>query len=234
MVIDTSALIAVLLAEAEAGQFIDAIASDPVKLISAVNALETAIVMEARKGPMGGREFDLLMHKAKVAIVPFDADYIEEARSVWRQFGKGNHPAGLNFCDCCAYALALVSGEALLFKGQDFTRTDIVPAIPATTTERVMKIVLQRTYYQQGFFNVPVEYDRQFGPHNSKVEIVLDDAADPIDAVINRTAQRNGTARILGHAGLRNYFRFQFRPGDSVAVVIESPQRIRLRSAPHY
>ncbi len=231
MVIDTSAAIAILLAEAEAGQFIDAIASDPVKLISAVNALETAIVMEARKGPPGGREFDLLMHKAKVAIVPFEADHIEEARAVWREFGKGNHPAGLNFCDCCAYALSRVSGEPLLFKGQDFTRTDIVRALPATTVERVMKIVLQRTYYKQGFFNVPVEFDRLFGPHNSKVEIVLDTATDPIEGVINRTAQRNGTARILGHAGLRNYFQSQFRPEDSVAVVIESPQRIRLRAA---
>jgi hypothetical protein len=139
----------------------------------------------------------------------------------------------LNLCDCCAFALSRLSGEALLFKGQDFTQTNVVSAILANTDERVMQVVPQRTYYQQGFFNVPVEYDRHFGPHHSKIEIFLADANDPIEGVINRTAQPNGTARVLGHAGLRDYFRSRFRPGDPVSIVIESPQRIRIRAAPH-
>lgn len=232
MVIDTSAAIAVLLGEAESDQYIDAIAADPIKLISAVNALETAMVIESRKGPMGGREFDLLLHKAQVVIVPLQADHVEEARAVWREFGKGNHPAGLNFCDCCAYALARVSGEPLLFKGKDFARTDILSAIRDDRGGAPsIIIVLQRTYYQQGFFNVPVEHDQKFGPHNDKIEIFLDDATHPIEGVINRTAQRNGTARVLGHAGLRAYFRSQLKPGDSISVAIESPQQIRVRAA---
>lgn len=232
MVIDTSAVIAVLLGEPESSQFVEAIASDPVRLMSAVNVLETAIVIESRKGPMGGGEFDLLVHKAQIVTVPLQADQVEEARAAWREFGKGNHPAGLNFCDCCAYALSRVSGESLLFKGQDFARTNVASVIGTDqSSERTITIALHRTYYQQGFFNVPVEYDRQFGEHNSKIEIVLDDATNPIAGVINRTAQRNGTARILGHAGLRDYFRSHFQPGDSISLVIESPQRIRIRSA---
>jgi hypothetical protein len=182
---------------------------------------------------MGGRELDLLLHKAQVVIVPLDSDHVEEARAAWRNFGKGNHPAGLNFCDCCAYALSRISGEPLLFKGRDFAQTNVGKAIPETNrTERIMTFVLQRTYYQQGFFNVPVEHDRQFGPHNSKIEIFLDDTTVPIDGVINRTAQRNGTARVLGHAGLRDFFRSRFQAGDSVSVMIESPQRIRFLAAP--
>lgn len=231
MVIDTSAAVAILLGEAETDEFIAAIASDPVRLMSAVNALESAIVMEARKGAPGGQEFDLLLHKAQVAIVPLQADHVEEARAGWRSYGKGNHPAALNFCDCCAYALSKISGEPLLFKGQDFAQTDVARATPLQTNQRVMKIVLQRTYYQQGFFNVSVEDDRQFGPHNSRIEILLADSSDAIEGTINRTAQPNGTARILGHSGLRDYFRSQFRPGDAVFVVIESPQRIRILAA---
>jgi ribonuclease VapC len=231
MVIDTSAAIAILLGEAERDEFIAAIASDPVRLMSAVNALESAIVMEARKGPPGGREFDLLVHKAQVAIVPLQAEHVEEARAGWRNFGKGNHPAALNFCDCWAYALSKISGEPLLFKGLDFGHTDVVRAIPVRTNHHVMKIVLRKTYYQQGFFNVSVEDDRQFGPHNSKIEILLADSSDSIEGTINRTAQPNGTARILGYSGLRDYFRSQFRPGDPVFVVIESPQRIRISAA---
>jgi ribonuclease VapC len=231
MVIDTSAVIAILLEEAESDQFIEAISSDPIRLMSAVNALETAIVIEARKGPSGGREFDLLVHKAQIAIVPLLPDHVEEARSGWRNFGKGNHPAGLNFCDCCAYALSRISGEPLLFKGSDFAQTNVVrSAEEDKSNQPIVKIVLHRTYYQQGFFNVPVEHDKRFGPHNSKIEILLEDATDPIDGVINRTAQRNGTARILGHARLRDYFRSHFQPGDSVSLMIESPQRIRIRT----
>ena len=126
MVIDTSALMAILFKEFDRQHFLDAIDEDPVRLISSVTALEAAMVVEARKGEPGGRELDLLLHKAKIEIVTFTADHFEMARHSWRKFGKGNHPAALNFCDCCAYALSKISGEPLLFKGIDFSRTDVV------------------------------------------------------------------------------------------------------------
>ena len=88
MVIDTSAIVAVLLKEPGFERFIDCIASDPVRLISAVNSLESAIVIEARKGDQGGRELDLLLHKAKIDIVPFTPELADEARSAWRRYGK--------------------------------------------------------------------------------------------------------------------------------------------------
>lgn len=125
MVIDTSALIAVLFGEPDAEIFSQAIADDPKKLISAFNALETGIVVEAKKGEAGGRELDLLLHRANIEIVSMNIDQIELARSAWRDYGKGNHPAGLNIGDCCAYALAKYAGEPLLFKGEDFRKTDI-------------------------------------------------------------------------------------------------------------
>jgi ribonuclease VapC len=125
MVIDTSALIAILLNEPEAVRFADAIAADARRLLSAASALETGIVIEARKGSAGGRELDLLLHRARIEVVPLTAGHVEIARDAWRRFGRGNHPAGLNFGDCCAYALAQSSGEPLLFKGQDFAATDI-------------------------------------------------------------------------------------------------------------
>ena len=92
MVLDTSAIIAILLEEPGFERFIDSIASDPVRLISAVNALESAIVIEARKRDQGGRELDLLLHKAKIDTVPFTPELVDEARSAWRKYGKGNHP----------------------------------------------------------------------------------------------------------------------------------------------
>jgi ribonuclease VapC len=129
VVIDTSALIAILFGEPEALAFTKAVADESRKLISAFNVLETGIVVEARKGESGGREFDLLMHRAQIEIVGMNADQAEIARSAWRNYGKGNHPAGLNIGDCCAYALAKYSGESLLFKGNNFSQTDIQSAI---------------------------------------------------------------------------------------------------------
>lgn len=125
MVVDTSALLVVLLGEPEAETFAGLLADDPKIMISAFNALESAIVIEAKKGEAGGRELDLLLHRARIDIIPFTADQVELALTAWRQFGKGHHPAGLNIGDCCAYALAKFSGEPLLFKGNDFNQTDI-------------------------------------------------------------------------------------------------------------
>jgi ribonuclease VapC len=125
MVIDTSAILAILLQEPDAKRLAEAVHSDPTRLMSGVSVLECSIVIEARKGPAGGREFDLLLHRAGVEVVPFTADQAELARQAWRRFGKGNHPAGLSLGDCCAYALAKTSGEPLLCKGNDFVQTDI-------------------------------------------------------------------------------------------------------------
>lgn len=127
MVIDSSALIAVLLGEPEAESLARAIASDPRRMISAFTALETSVVIEAKKGEVGGREFDLLLHNARIEIVAMNAEQFELARHAWRTFGKGRHPAGLNIGDCCSYGLAKYSGEPLLFKGHDLVKTDIPP-----------------------------------------------------------------------------------------------------------
>jgi ribonuclease VapC len=125
MVLDTSALLALLLDEPEAEEFRAAVEEDPTRLVSAATLLETALVIEARKGEPGGRELDALVQKAEVVVVPVDAEHVAEARRAYRRFGKGRHAAGLNFGDVFAYALARASGEALLFKGDDFARTDV-------------------------------------------------------------------------------------------------------------
>ena len=125
MVLDSSALVALLLREEEVERLARAIAADPRRLISVFNWLETAIVIEAKKGEAGARELDLLLHRAQIEIVAMNPDQSEIARTAWRVYGKGNHPAGLNIGDCCAYALAKYSGEPLLFKGADFSQTDI-------------------------------------------------------------------------------------------------------------
>jgi ribonuclease VapC len=125
MVVDTSALIAILLNEPEAHQFAEAMAADPKRLLSAVSALETAIVIEARKGLGGGREFDLLIHRSRIELIPFTPDHAERARVAYQKFGKGRHAANLNFGECCSYALSQATGEPLLYKGEDFTHTDV-------------------------------------------------------------------------------------------------------------
>ncbi len=125
MVIDSSALLAILLQEPEAEPFARAISGDPKRLMSAVSALEAAIVVQARKGPAGVRELDLLLHAAGVKVVSFDPEQVLLARAAYERYGKGHHPAALNLGDCCSYALAVSSGQPLLFKGGDFSRTDL-------------------------------------------------------------------------------------------------------------
>ncbi len=125
MVIDTSALISILLRDLEAEAFARAIADDSKRMISAFSVLESGIVIEAKKGEAGGRELDLLLHRSKIEIVGLNAEQLEIARFAWRNYGKGRHPAALNIGDCCSYALAKYSGEPLLFKGNDFVKTDI-------------------------------------------------------------------------------------------------------------
>jgi ribonuclease VapC len=125
MVVDTSALIALLNMEPESARLAVALESDPTRLVSAATVVEAGLVIESRFGSVGGRELDLLIAKAGLSIESVTADQADVAREAWRRYGKGRHSAGLNFGDCFSYALAKVTGEPLLFKGDDFTHTDI-------------------------------------------------------------------------------------------------------------
>ena len=132
MVVDSSAVLAVLFNEPERDAFADALSAAAVRLMSSVNVLEAAVVVLSRKGTHGAREFDLLLHRAEIEVVPFTSDHLRLARDAYERYGKGRHPAGLNLGDCCAYALARYTGETLLFKGSDFPRTDVTPALGAS------------------------------------------------------------------------------------------------------
>lgn len=125
MVIDTSALVAMLNDEPDAEKLEAAVEADTVRLMSTATYLETAIVIETRFGEPGGRELDLWLHRAAVDLVSVDSDQAEAARIAYRMYGKGQHRAGLSYGACFSYALAKVSGQPLLFKGEDFTHTDV-------------------------------------------------------------------------------------------------------------
>jgi ribonuclease VapC len=129
MVIDASALIAILLGEPEAKAFAETIAADSQRLVSVFSLLETGIVIEVKKGEPGGRELDRLIHRANMQVVPLDPGQAELAREAWRTFGKGRHPAGLNIGDCCSYALSKYSNQPLLFQGDDFSKTDVAAVL---------------------------------------------------------------------------------------------------------
>ena len=125
MVIDTSALVAIVFDEPERPLFNRLIAADSTRLISAATVLETGIVVAARIGPQGESGLDLLLRRAQVEVVAFDTYQCDTARAAFRRYGKGRHPASLNLGDCFSYALAKSSGEPLLFKGDDFAKTDL-------------------------------------------------------------------------------------------------------------
>ena len=125
MVVDSSALLAILLNEPDAEPIRRAFDRDDVRLLSAATLLEVSMVIESRKGESGGRDLDLLISKSKIEVIPVDEGQIDEARRAWRRFGRGRHPAGLNYGDLFSYALARTTGQPLLFKGDDFTRTDV-------------------------------------------------------------------------------------------------------------
>jgi ribonuclease VapC len=132
VIIDTSALIAILRAEDDASGMALAIERAQVRKISAANYLETAVVIDASRDPIASRRFDELVDTAELRIEPVTHDQARIARDAYRDFGKGSgHKARLNFGDCFAYALAKSTGEPLLFKGNDFGHTDITPALPA-------------------------------------------------------------------------------------------------------
>jgi ribonuclease VapC len=125
MVIDTSALIAILQDEPERRSFNLAIESAETRLLSAASFVESSLVIETRVGADGIRDLDLFVAKADINIEPVDIDQAYVARQAYSQYGKGRHPAGLNYSDCFTYALAKLSGEPLLFKGHEFSKTDL-------------------------------------------------------------------------------------------------------------
>ncbi len=125
MVIDSSALIAILFGEPDRERFKKSIDATPIRLVSAMSKLEAGIVMVGRFGPKGGLELDALLRGIAATIVAFDDHQATIARNAFARYGKGRHPAGLNFGDCAAYALAIAEAEPLLFKGTDFGATDV-------------------------------------------------------------------------------------------------------------
>ena len=129
MVIDTSALVAILRNEPERKEFALAIEQAEYSVVSAVSFVETSIVIGSRYGPEGLRDLDLLISKARIEIASVEEDQAQIARQAFMQYGKGRHPARLNFGDCFSYALAKALDEPLLCKGGDFLRTDIAVRI---------------------------------------------------------------------------------------------------------
>ena len=125
MVIDSSALLAILLDEPERASFDTAIELDPLRLVSAVTKLEAGLVMVGRFGGAGGDRLDRLLDAIGATIVPIDDHQATIARDAFIRYGKGRHPARLNFGDCAAYALSIAEAEPLLFKGTDFGATDV-------------------------------------------------------------------------------------------------------------
>jgi ribonuclease VapC len=125
MVIDTSALMAILLGEPERDRFIGLIAKHPDPIISAVTLVEARMVTEARLGTEGKARLEELLEAGGVRTVAFDETQANLAHEAWREFGRGNSPARLNFGDCLSYALAKQAERILLFKGDDFERTDL-------------------------------------------------------------------------------------------------------------
>jgi ribonuclease VapC len=130
VVIDTSAVVAVVLGEDDAERYAQALDGGVESWMSAANVVEATIVVEARQGPEAARDLQLLLETAQVTVHPLGPDDVPVAVEAWRRFGKGRHPAGLTLGDCFAYALAHARGDALLFKGEDFRRTDVVAALP--------------------------------------------------------------------------------------------------------
>jgi ribonuclease VapC len=128
MVLDSSAILAILLDEPERATFTRLVEEDQRRLVSAATLVEVSIVIESRKGEPGRQLLERFLDLTTAEIMPVTADHADLACDAFRRYGKGRHPAGLNFGDVFAYVLAKTAGEPLLFKGNDFTRTDIASA----------------------------------------------------------------------------------------------------------
>ncbi len=132
IVVDSSALIAILDKEPDAALYAEAIAEADTPLISAATLLELHIVMLNRHGARAAQIVDRLIQNAALQIEDFTAQHVALAREAYDRYGKGRNVAGLNYGDCFSYALAKATGLPLLFKGQDFSKTDLVAALPNT------------------------------------------------------------------------------------------------------
>lgn len=133
MIVDTSALVAIIRAEPEAERFLDAIRESEEVLLSAAAYLELGIVIDRVGDPILSRRLDDLLRELNIVVVDVTPEHVRTGRAAYRDFGKGSgHPAGLNFGDCFSYALATCTGDTLLFKGDDFAQTDVRSAVPVT------------------------------------------------------------------------------------------------------
>ncbi|HMD09981.1 MAG TPA: type II toxin-antitoxin system VapC family toxin [Candidatus Acidoferrum sp.] len=130
MIVDSSALLAILLREPGSDVFDEAIVAATAARISAPTFVEVSIVLESRTGAQGVLLWESMLRESRIAIEPFTEEHAFLARQAFSDYGKGRHPAGLNFGDCFSYALAKATGEPLLFKGDDFRKTDVLPALP--------------------------------------------------------------------------------------------------------
>jgi ribonuclease VapC len=129
MIVDTSAVLAILFNEDDAQTYARAISEADSRRMSAASFVEAAVVVEAQTSESGSRQFDAFFRRAGIVIEPVTEEQAHAARQAYTDFGKGRHEAGLNFGDCFAYALAKVNGEPLLFKGNDFSKTDVNAAV---------------------------------------------------------------------------------------------------------
>jgi len=129
MIVDTSAVLAILFNESDAETFARAISEADSRRMSAASFVESAVVIEVQTRESGSRQFDAFFRRAGIIIDPVTVEQAHAARQAYTDFGKGRHAAGLNFGDCFAYALAIVTGEPLLFKRGDFRKTDVKAAI---------------------------------------------------------------------------------------------------------
>lgn len=129
LVVDTSAWLCILLDEPDAPRYAASLATADAILLSSVSYVELGIVISSRCGAAGMERADRLMQSLDAETVPFDHAQAAAALSAWQRYGKGNHPARLNFGDCCTYALAKLRNEPLLYTGDDFSKTDIHPAL---------------------------------------------------------------------------------------------------------
>jgi ribonuclease VapC len=128
MIVDSSAILAIAFQEPEGARFAAAIIQAPKRQISSVNWLETMMVIESRAGIQAADDVLLILGQLEVETLPFDEAHMHEAHEAWRRFGKGRHSASLNLGDCCAYAASKIEDMPLLFKGNDFEKTDVEKA----------------------------------------------------------------------------------------------------------
>jgi len=130
VIVDTSVLVCIHDGEPEARRYLEVLLDEPSPRISAGSLLEASIVLDARQPLRTSRRLDRLVADLRLDVVPVDEQQVTAARAAYRDYGKGSgHAAGLNFGDCFAYALAATTGEPLLFKGDDFTHTDVLPVV---------------------------------------------------------------------------------------------------------